>query len=293
MDTTSGDLTGKVMVVTGASSGIGAAAAAELGRAGATVVAIGRDPVRTRAAAAAADGEPVVADFTRLADVHAAAGKILARYDRIDVLANNAGAVFPHRTITEDGHETTFQVNHLAGYLLTELLLDRLTGAGSSRVLMTSSFGNHFARVDFDDLERAHRRHGQGWLAYCATKLMNILAARELARRAAGTGLDVLAFHPDAGPGSAASSGTATNFAADTWQMRLFRRIPGVRGAALTGAAGAAPLVWLASSPAVVGRSGSYYNGTTLSTAYNRQGKSEQAWTLLAERSRAMVADYL
>lgn len=291
MDASTGDLTGKVMVVTGASSGIGATAAAELGRAGATVVVIGRDPARTRAAAAAAGGEPVVADFRRLAEVHAAAGKILARYDRIDVLANNAGGIFPQRVTTEDGHEVTFQVNHLAGYLLTELLLPRLAGSGGGRVMMTSSFGNRFARVDFDDLERTRRRHGQGWLAYCATKLMNILSARELAGRTAGTGLDVLAFHPE--PGTATPDGTATNFAAGTWQMRLFRRVPGLRGGALTGVAGAIPLVRLASAPEAAGPSGSYYNGTTVSTAYNKQGKSEQAWTLLAERSRTMVADYL
>jgi NAD(P)-dependent dehydrogenase (short-subunit alcohol dehydrogenase family) len=287
------DVTGKVVVITGASAGIGAAAARRLGRAGATVVVVGRDPERTASVAAEAGGEPVVADFARLDDVKAAAEKILAQYDGIDVLANNAGGIFPRRTITPDGHELTFQVNHLAGYLLTELLLPRLSSGG--RVIMTSSFGNRFTHIDFDDLERERRRYGQGWLTYCATKLMNILAARELAERTAGTGLDAISFHPEPDRDAPASSPDEqlTKFAADTWQMRLMRRLPGLRGAGITGAGGAVPLVWLASSPQVVGTSGSYYNGTKVSTAYNKQGKSEQARRLLADRSRAAVQQYL
>jgi NAD(P)-dependent dehydrogenase (short-subunit alcohol dehydrogenase family) len=284
---------GKVVIITGASAGIGAAAARRLGRAGATVVVVGRDPQRTARVAGEAGGEPVVADFARLEDVKAAAEKILARYDGIDILANNAGGIFPRRTITTDGHELTFQVNHLAGYLLTELLLPRLTSGG--RVIMTSSFGNRFTRIDFDDLERERRRYGQGWLAYCATKLMNILAARELADRTAGTGLEAISFHPEPGRDAPSPSSDLppTNFAAGTWQMRLMRCLPGLHNAGITGAGGATPLVWLASSPQVVGTSGSYYNGTKISTAYNKQGKSEQARRLLADRSRAALQQFL
>src|SRR6266568_4759067 len=120
------DLAGRTVVVTGASSGIGAVAARSLAARGATVVALGRDPGRTAAVAAALGTEPVVADFASLDQVRLAAARVLEICPRIDVLALNAGGIFPRRRLTADGHETTFQVNHLAGFLLARLLTERL-----------------------------------------------------------------------------------------------------------------------------------------------------------------------
>jgi NAD(P)-dependent dehydrogenase (short-subunit alcohol dehydrogenase family) len=258
-----GDVTGKTIVITGASAGIGAAAARRLARAGARVFVIGRCPDRTGAVAADAGAQHVVADFARLNDVRAAAEHILANCDRIDILANNAGAVFPHRAITDDGHETTFQVNHLAGFLLTELLLPRLRlSTDGARIITTSSLGNRFSRIDLDDLQRERRRYGNGWLAYCASKLMNIMYTRQLASEVAGDGIDAVCFHPAPGRNGepidrSSVDATHTNFAEDTRIMRLFHRVPGLRNRQLSGAVGAQPLVWLASAPQVV--SGAYY----------------------------------
>jgi NAD(P)-dependent dehydrogenase (short-subunit alcohol dehydrogenase family) len=138
-------MTGRVVVLTGASAGIGAAAAARLGELGATVVPIGRNRERLEAvatrvrAAGGTPGEPQVADFASLAEVRTLAERLLASHERIHVLVNNAGTVAAGRTITVDGHGKTFEVNHLAPFLLTNLLLDRLRSSSSARVITTAS----------------------------------------------------------------------------------------------------------------------------------------------------------
>src|SRR3954447_11972948 len=132
---------GKTIVITGASAGVGAAAARQLADLGADVVVVGRSPDKTAAVARSIGTEPLVADFARLSDVRRLAEQLLERCPKIDVLANNAGGIFPRRTVTEDGHELTFQVNHLAPFLLTALLRDRLVETGGSRVITTSSVG--------------------------------------------------------------------------------------------------------------------------------------------------------
>ena len=189
-------LRGKTVVITGASSGIGAEAAGRLAELGATVAVVGRSPEKTAAVARRIGGRAHLADYGRLDDVRRLAAELLAAYDRIDILANNAGAIFTSRITSADGHEMTFQVNHLAPFLLTNLLLDRLAAApGGARVISTGSNVYRHARLDLDDLDGTRRRY-RGQQAYPASKLATILFTRELARRTQGTGITATAFHP-------------------------------------------------------------------------------------------------
>jgi NAD(P)-dependent dehydrogenase (short-subunit alcohol dehydrogenase family) len=185
---------GKTVVVTGASSGIGRAAALELSRLGATVVPVGRDPARLGKIGEEVGTEPLRADFASLAEVRRLAGELLARYERIEVLVNNAGLVAGRRRLTEDGYEQTFAVNHLAPFLLTNLLLDRLRESAPARVVTTSSDAHRGGLLDLDDLSSERRfRSGR---AYGTSKLANILFTRELARRLEGSGVVANCFHP-------------------------------------------------------------------------------------------------
>jgi NAD(P)-dependent dehydrogenase (short-subunit alcohol dehydrogenase family) len=188
-----------LVVITGATRGIGAAAAIQLARRGAEVALVGREPERVRAAAEAAraasgpSGAPVhehVADLARMGDVRRLADELLAAYPRIDVLANNAGAMFTSRQTTEDGFERTFALNHAAPFLLTSLLRERLAGG---RVVTTASDAETSGVLDFDDLQFASRRFTP-MRVYGTSKLMNILFTRELARRAPE--LTAACFHP-------------------------------------------------------------------------------------------------
>ena len=175
-------LHGKTVVITGASSGIGAEAARRLAELGATVAVAGRSPEKTAAVAQRIGGQAHLADFGRLDDVRRLAADLLAAYERIDILANNAGAISTHRTTSADGHEMTFQVNHLAPFLLTNLLLARLAAApGGARVINTGSNVYRRARLDLDDLDGSRQ-------PYPASKLATILFTRELARRTGGHG---------------------------------------------------------------------------------------------------------
>ena len=146
----------RTIVITGASDGIGAAAARALAASGDRVVIVGRSPQKTEAIAAELGADHFIADFTRLADVRALAAELLRRYPRIDVLANNAGGIMGARELTADGHEKTLQVNHLAPFLLTTLLMDRLIESRAS-VINTSSAANRFGRLNLDDLGNARK----------------------------------------------------------------------------------------------------------------------------------------
>jgi NAD(P)-dependent dehydrogenase (short-subunit alcohol dehydrogenase family) len=192
----------RVAVVTGAGSGIGAAAAVELARRGLEVVVVGRSRAkldRTVAAVAAAGGrEPAsfTADFTDLAEVRKLGADLRAAYPRIDVLANNAGAVAGRRTITVDGHELTMQVNHLAPYLLTHELLGPLRAAGEARVVGTASIAEVWGVPDPGDLDGRGTRFHSRWVAYGSAKKANILFGLEASRRLRGTGVVATSFHP-------------------------------------------------------------------------------------------------
>jgi len=184
------------VVLTGATRGIGLAAAEELGRRGVELALVGRDPERGRAAAelaASAGAKGVreyVADMAQLAAVRDVAQRIRADHDRIDVLANNAGAMFTSRRTTPDGFEQTFAVNHLAPFLLTALLLDRLAGG---RVVTTASDAHRQGRLDLSDLQ-SERGRFRPFAVYGTSKLCNVLFTRELQRRHGD--VTAICFHP-------------------------------------------------------------------------------------------------
>jgi NAD(P)-dependent dehydrogenase (short-subunit alcohol dehydrogenase family) len=188
-------------VVTGASAGIGLHVALGLARAGMRVVMVGRDPGRTEAArefiAARSPGaalEIALADFAALAEVRRLAGDILAAHDRIDVLVNNAGLFSPQARVSADGFELTFAVNHLAPFLLTNLLLDRLRASAPSRIVTLASEAHRGQRLDPATV--AHPPDRSGMRAYGRSKLCNILFTRELARRLSGSGVVAACLHP-------------------------------------------------------------------------------------------------
>jgi NAD(P)-dependent dehydrogenase (short-subunit alcohol dehydrogenase family) len=238
--------TAKTIVLTGASSGIGAVAARELAEAGWDVAVVGRDPARTANVASAIGGTPFIADYDRLDDVRSLATALLKRYPTIDVLANNAGGLVGKRGTTADGHERTFQHNHLAPFLLTNLLLERLS-ASSARVISTASVANLLGRVNLADLDSRRRPYLGGWRAYGTSKLETILFIRELARR---TSLTAYSFHPGS---------VHTAFGTDTGAGRVIMRL--ARATQISPDAGAVPLVQLASNPKVDAPAGTYFDG--------------------------------
>ncbi len=247
------------MIVTGGSDGIGAAAARILARQGDRVVVIGRSPVKTRAAAAEIGAECHVADFAYLDQVRDLAGELQARHPRIDVLLNNAGLIAGRRrTTTDDGHELTFQVNHLAPFLLTMLLKDRLSAA-QGRVITTSSQASRArgARVVIDDLDMADGY--DGLRAYKASKLANVLFTRELARRWGPVGVSAAAIHPGIVRSQWGRSGPAAVRLAVNSPLRLAMRSP---------ERGADSLVWLSTSvPGKDWQSGGYFADRKPATA--------------------------
>ena len=245
---------GRTCVITGATSGIGRATAVALAGMGATLVLVCRDRQRgvdTLAAIAAQTGRRdaslVLGDLAVQRDVRRIAAELLAGDRPLHVLINNAGVVNLQRTVTADGIETSFAVNHLAPFLLTNLLLDRLHRSAPARVVTVSSEAHRFGRLDFDDL--GNERHYRFMRVYGQTKLANILFTAELARRTDGTGVTANSLHP----GAVATSLGKNNGAWARVIIALLR--PFFR----TAEGGAATSVHLASSPAVEGVTGRYF----------------------------------
>jgi NAD(P)-dependent dehydrogenase (short-subunit alcohol dehydrogenase family) len=247
-------MTGKVCLVTGATSGIGWETARALAVKGATVALAGRDAGRTqkaldriRATIPDARLEPYLADLSSQGQVRRLAQEFQSRHDRLDVLVNNAGAVFPTRRVSVDGIEMTLALNHLGPFLLTNLLLDTLKASAPCRVVTVSSGAHIGAKVNFDDLQLTH---GYGtWRAYGQSKLMNLLFTRELARRLAGTGVTANALHP----GFVASDFGKGEGAFWTGAFTLMRPFM------ISAEKGAQTVIYLARSPEVEGASGWYY----------------------------------
>jgi NAD(P)-dependent dehydrogenase (short-subunit alcohol dehydrogenase family) len=238
-----------LVLLTGATRGIGRAAAIELARQGAEVALVGREPERVGAVAAearaaggaAAQVHEHVADLTLMAEVRALAGEARERYGKIDVLANNAGALFASRQVTSEGLERTFALNHLAPFLLTNLLRDRLTGG---RVVTTASDAHEGGRLDLDDLQ-SERSFG-AMRVYGTSKLCNILFTRELARRAPE--LHANCFHP-----GVVRTGFGKN-ERGIWKVLTTVGGPFFRSPER----GARSLVWLALSDEAAGLTGEY-----------------------------------
>ncbi len=210
------DLTGRTILVTGASSGIGQAAALRLAGAGATVLAHGRSAQKMAEVTRATGTEPLLADFARLAEVRRLADGVLQRTGRLDAVLHNAGAFYKRRIATEDGHESTFQTNYLAPFLLQSLLNDLVVATPDSRVVVTTSVASRRGGVDLDDLEHSNGRY-RPFHAYATTKLQGILFAMELRRRLAATTTAVTAVHPGA---------VATHFGAGSLLPRFLYRMP-------------------------------------------------------------------
>ena len=274
-----------MVVLTGATRGIGQAAAIELAKRGADLALVGRDSTRVdevvdKARAAGQAGIAVsgqVADLAEMDEVRRLAAELETAYPRIDVLANNAGAKFDSKHTTTDGFEQTFALNHLAPFLLTNLLIDRLTEA-NARVVTTSSDAHHRAELDLEDLMFEDGRF-RAWRAYGNSKLCNILFTRELARRLDGTGVTANSFHPGF---------VATRFGDQSGGLVAF----GVRIAkrfALTPQQGAETLIYLASSPEVQGVTGEYFVRCHRATPTVAARDDEMARRLWEETAR--IAD--
>jgi NAD(P)-dependent dehydrogenase (short-subunit alcohol dehydrogenase family) len=244
---------GKTVLITGGTGGIGKAAAVGLASKGARVGITGRD--RARADAAAADiaresGKPAVdvfvADMSSQAEVRRLADEVLAAYPRLDVLLNNVGGFWNHRHVTADGLEHTFALNHLAPFLLTSLLLDRLIASAPARVVTVSSNAQAMGKIDFDDLMGEQKYSGSR--AYNQSKLANVMFTYELARRLDGTGVTATALHPGL---------TSTAFSAEDPALGLLVKI--LRPFMRSPARGAETPIYLASSAEVEGVTGEYF----------------------------------
>jgi NAD(P)-dependent dehydrogenase (short-subunit alcohol dehydrogenase family) len=246
-------MTGKTVLITGGTGGIGRAAAIGLASLGARVGITGRDQARAEAAAAVIareSGNPAVdvfvADLSSQTEVRRLAGEVLAACPRLDVLLNNVGGFWAHRHVTADGLEHTFALNHLAPFLLTNLLLDRLIASAPARVVTVSSGAQAMGKIDFDDLMGERKYSGQR--AYNQSKLANVMFTYELARRLEGSGVTATALHP--GMTSTAFSAEDPALAPLVKIMRPFMRSP---------ERGADTAVYLASSAEVDGVTGRYF----------------------------------
>jgi NAD(P)-dependent dehydrogenase (short-subunit alcohol dehydrogenase family) len=266
-----------LVVLTGATRGIGRAAAIQFARRGAEVALVGREPERVKAVvkeAAATGGAPVhehVADLMLMSEVRKLADEVRARYERIDVLANNAGALFASRQITAEGFERTFALNHLAPFLLTNLLRDRLAGA---KVITTTSDAHQGGRLDLDDLQS--EKSYASMRVYGTSKLCNILFTRELARRAPE--LHANCFHP----------GTVRTGFGKTengiWKILTTVAAPFMRSPER----GARSLVWLALSDEAGALTGEYIQDEKIA-APSDQARDDTLARELWERSAKLV----
>ena len=274
-------MNGKTVVVTGATGGIGRATAHGLAMMGAHVIVTGRDPRRTDETAQeirAAGGGKVdafVADLSSQTHIRSLADELLTVFPRIDVLINNAGGYWNTRHTTADGLERTFALNHLAPFLLTNLLLNRLQLSGVARVLIVSSNAQAMGRINFDDLQGEHSYSGAR--AYNQSKLANLLFTYELDRRLQGTGVSANALHPGL---------VSTGFGSEDPGRAQRLLAPILRPFMLTTAQGAATSVHIASAPDLAQVSGRFFakrQPRRSSTASYDQATAAKLWDVSAE----------
>jgi NAD(P)-dependent dehydrogenase (short-subunit alcohol dehydrogenase family) len=278
----SADLAGRTIVITGATSGLGASAARTLAARGATVVPTGRSPQRAAVLSAELGVEVPVADFARFAEVRELAAHLLDRCPRIDVLVHNAGGMVPVRSDTEDGHETTIQTNYLAAFLLQSILHDRLAESGAN-IVVTSSIAHRAGRIRLDDLDTRRHRYSAG-AAYGAAKLADLLFSREIARRAERTGITSVAFHPGA---VASDFGRgATGPAGFVYHSALGRRL-----FTIDNDTGAEPLVHLATMADPHTVNGQYFNRLKPNASTSAQARDAELGTRLWTTTEELLGD--
>jgi retinol dehydrogenase 12 len=274
---------GKTVVITGGTSGIGEVAAEILAKKGARIVLVARDKTRgdltlarLRNSARGLAHSAYFADLTRLAEMKRVAAQIADQEQRIDVLINNAGALFAQRRLTQDGLEFTFALNHMAYFVLAEGLRERLLASRPARIINTASAAHQDATLDFDDLQSA--KNYRALKAYSRSKLCNILFTRELARQLHGTGVTANCLHPGF---------VATRFgdqsggpiASLLWLAKFF---------AISPAEGAETIVYLASSPNVATTTGQYFY-KCLPTTPSRSARDDRSALLLWQRSAVLA----
>jgi NAD(P)-dependent dehydrogenase (short-subunit alcohol dehydrogenase family) len=275
-----GPMTGRTVLVTGGSGGIGRATALGLAAMGAHLAITGRDRGRTQDAAReirAAGGQVdvFVADLSSLSQVRRLAGEVLQHLSRIDVLVNNAGGYWNTRHVTADGLERTFAINHLAPFLLTNLLLDRLTDSAPARVVTVSSNVQAIGRIDFEDLQG--ERSYSGARAYNQSKLANVLFTYELARKLQATLVTANALHPGVVRTSFGAEDPGSVQRLFTPFMRPFMKAPG-RGAATS--------IHLVSAPDLEQVSGRYFASSKPRRSSRRsydQAAAARLWQVSAD----------
>ncbi|QXX76200.1 General stress protein 39 [Methylovirgula sp. HY1] len=274
---------GKTIVVTGGTSGIGEVAALALAGMGARIVLVARNKGRGEATLARLEQQaPGVghrlhyADLAQLAEMKRVAVEIAAAEPRIDILINNAGAMFANREVTKDGFEKTFATDHLSYFVLTAGLRERLLAAGSARIINTSSHAHKTAQFDINDLQST--KNYTSFLAYGRAKLANILFTRELARRTAGTGVTVNCLHPGF---------VATRFGDEAGGL-IGHVIGLAKVLAISPEEGAKTLIYLATAPEVATKSGEYFYKSRR-TAPARAGRDDAMARALWEKSVALT----
>jgi NAD(P)-dependent dehydrogenase (short-subunit alcohol dehydrogenase family) len=276
--TTKGHMIGKICMVTGGTSGIGAVAARELSRLGATVIVVGRNArkcmrhvERIKRSVPNAMLDFFRADLSSQKEVRQLAEEFSGHYPRLDVLINNAGAIFAKREVSADGLEMTFALNHLGYFLLTNLLLDRLKASTSARIVIVSSSAHGQARINFDDLQAEHGYHF--YEAYAQSKLANLLFTYELARRLHGTRVTANALHP----GWVATNLGSNNNWLKTKLANLLKR------GMISPEDGAKTIIYLATDPDVEALTGQYFHNCrpirSSDESYNA-ANAERLWLL-------------
>jgi NAD(P)-dependent dehydrogenase (short-subunit alcohol dehydrogenase family) len=273
----------KTCVVTGANSGIGKEIARGLAAEGSRVVMVARNAERGEAArddVIASTGnqnvELLLCDLSSQRQIRDLAATILERFHELHVLANNAGLTLGRRILTEDGLETTFAVNHLAPFLLTNLLLERLKESAPSRIVTVASDAHRGAEIDFEDPNGEN--DFSAWRAYGQSKLANILFTRELSRRLEGTGVTATCLHPGVVRSGFGRRGPGF--------IRAWFKLAGIF--LLTPEKGADTAIWLASSPSVEGASGGYYEKRSLANP-SRAARNPEAARRLWELSEELT----
>ena len=240
-------MNGKIVLITGGTSGIGRVTVRELARLGAKVVVVGRDPAKLDAIKRETGADAIRADLQLVGEARRVAAEFRDKYARLDVLVNNAGAVFSARQVTAEGLERTFALNHMAYFTLTAALLDLLRASAPARVISVASEASRGGRIDFGDLQMERRYLGVR--QYCNTKLMNLLFAFELSRRLQGSGVTSNAVHP-----GTVASGFAMQGAG------LFGILARIARPFLIGEEkGVRTQIWAASEPTLAAVTGKYF----------------------------------